>query len=89
MKVTKDMTMGEMMQMDMGIAYVLMDVGMGCVACPSSIGETLEEACEVHGLNADQVLEYINDYLEDAESNDHVFGSPFGDEAAPESTDQK
>ena len=46
MKVTKDMTMGEMMQMDMGIAYVLMDVGMGCVACPSSIGETLEETVQ-------------------------------------------
>ena len=44
MEITKATTMGEMLQYDMGIAYVLMEAGMHCVGCPSSIGESLEEA---------------------------------------------
>lgn len=63
MQVTKDMTMGEMLNMDGGIAYILMQSGMHCVGCPSSIGESLEEACMVHGLECDTVLTQINDYL--------------------------
>lgn len=50
-------------QYDMGIAYVLMEAGMHCVGCPSSIGESLEEACMVHGLNADEVMANIQEYL--------------------------
>ena len=63
MKITKATTMGEMLQYDMGIAYVLMEAGMHCVGCPSSIGESLEEACMVHGLNADEVMANIQEYL--------------------------
>ncbi len=55
--------MGEMLEYDMGIAYILMQSGMHCVGCPSSIGESLEQACEVHGLDADEVLQSITDYL--------------------------
>ena len=63
MVITKATTMGEMVQYDMGIAYVLMEAGMHCVGCPSSIGESLEEACMVHGLNADEVMANIQEYL--------------------------
>ncbi len=63
MEITKATTMGEMLQYDMGIAYVLMEAGMHCVGCPSSIGESLEEACMVHGLNADEVMANIQQYL--------------------------
>ena len=63
MKITKQTTMGEMLDYDMGIAYILMQSGMHCVGCPSSIGESLEQACEVHGLDADEVLQSITDYL--------------------------
>ena len=63
MEITKATTMGEMLQYDMGIAYVLMEAGMRCVGCPSSIGESLEEACMVHGLNADEVMANIQEYL--------------------------
>ena len=58
LKVTKDMRIGEMLSMDGGIAYILMMSGMHCIGCPSSIGESLEEACEVHGLDS------INVYLD-------------------------
>ena len=63
MKITKQTTMGEMLQYDGGIALVLMEAGMHCVGCPSSIGESLEEACMVHGMNSDEVLANINEYL--------------------------
>ena len=63
LEITVNTTMGEMLEYDMGIAYVLMQYGMHCVGCPSSIGESLEEACIVHGLNADDVLAQINEYL--------------------------
>ena len=63
MEITKATTMGEMLQYDMGIAYVLMEAGMHCVGCPSSIGESLEEACMVHGQNADEVMANIQEYL--------------------------
>lgn len=63
MQITKETTMGQMLEYDMGIAYVLMQSGMHCVGCPSSINESLAEACMVHGLDADVVLKSIQDYL--------------------------
>jgi hybrid cluster-associated redox disulfide protein len=63
MEITKQTTMGQMLEYDMGIAYILMQSGMHCVGCPSSIGESLEEACQVHGLDADKVMETIQEYL--------------------------
>lgn len=58
-----EVTMGEMLEHDMGIAQVLMRSGMHCVGCPSSTGESLEDACAVHGLDADQTLAAIREYL--------------------------
>ena len=63
MEITKQTTMGQMLEYDMGIAYILMQAGMHCVGCPSSIGESLEEACAVHGLDADEVMAAIQEYL--------------------------
>ena len=63
MEITKKTTMGEMLNYDMGIAYILMQCGMHCVGCPSSIGESLEEACMVHGLDSDAVMNEIQNYL--------------------------
>ena len=63
MEITKETTMGEMLEFDRGIAYILMQSGMHCVGCPSSIHESLEEACMVHGLDADTVLRAIRNYL--------------------------
>ena len=55
MEITKNTTMGDMLEYDRGIGVVLMEAGMHCVGCPASIGETLEEACQVHGLDSDVV----------------------------------
>ena len=64
MEITKQTTMGQMLEYDMDIAYVLMQCGMHCVGCPSSIGESLEDACAVHGLDPELVLEAIQEYLD-------------------------
>ena len=63
MEITKQTKMGDMIEYDRGIAVVLMEAGMHCVGCPASIGESLEEACQVRGLDADEVLKNIKDYL--------------------------
>ena len=63
MQITKQTTMGELLTYDRGVAIVLMQAGMHCIGCPSSIHESLEEACMVHGLNADEVLSQIEAYL--------------------------
>ncbi len=64
MKVTKDMTIGELLMMDRGAGMVLMQNGMHCVGCPSAAGETLEEASMVHGMDIDKLVNDINTYFE-------------------------
>ena len=63
-RITKDTTIGEAIQYDAGIVSILMGAGMHCVGCPSSAGETLEEAAMVHGMDADLLVQQINDFLE-------------------------
>ena len=63
-KVTKDMIIADILRIDMTTAPILMAAGMHCIGCPSAQGETLEEAAMVHGLDADQLVERINNYLE-------------------------
>ena len=59
-EITKDMTIGEILRIDYNLAGVLMSGGMHCVGCPSSQAETLEEAAMVHGIDADEVIKYLN-----------------------------
>ena len=65
MAVSKDTIIGDMLKEDQGIAYILMQSGMHCVGCPASAGESLEEACMVHGLDADEVLQAVHAYMAD------------------------
>lgn len=62
-QVSKDMIIGEMLQLDPGIAAILMASGMHCIGCPASQGESLEEAAAVHGLSADTLVTNVNEYL--------------------------
>ena len=64
MEITKKTTMGQLLSYDRGVAIVLMQAGMHCIGCPSSIHESLEEACMVHGISADELLANINKYFE-------------------------
>jgi hybrid cluster-associated redox disulfide protein len=62
-QVNKDMTIAEVINIDQGIIPILINSGMHCIGCPSSQGETLEEAAMVHGMDADDLLSVINEYL--------------------------
>ena len=62
-KVSKDMLIGQLLQVDPNIAPILMRAGMHCLGCPSSQMESLEEAAMVHGLDADVLVNQINDSL--------------------------
>lgn len=61
--ITKDMIIGEILDMDETTAPYFLEMGMHCLGCPSARGETLEQACAVHGVDADQLVEKINQHL--------------------------
>ncbi len=67
MKVTKETLIGEALNMSLDIAPVLMDMGMHCLGCPASQGESIEEACMVHGVDPQVIVDKINAILEKAE----------------------
>lgn len=62
-KITKDMTIGELIGSFPQVAPILMQVGMHCLGCPSAQAETLGEAAMVHGIDADLLVEKINAFL--------------------------
>ena len=59
-QVTKDMLIGQLLQLDPNMAGILMASGMGCVGCPSAQMETVEEAALVHGLDIEELLAKLN-----------------------------
>ena len=63
MQISKDMLIGELIQMDELIAPMLMRAGMHCLGCPSSQGESLEEECMVQGIDCDTLVAGINEVL--------------------------
>lgn len=63
MTVNKDMTIQQVLEMDMNSAPVFFSMGMHCVGCPSSIGETLEEAAMVHGFDVNELVKKLNEYF--------------------------
>ena len=62
-QVTKTTTIGELLTLDSSVAPILMAAGMHCLGCPSSQMESLEEPAMVHGLNPDDLVAKINEYL--------------------------
>ena len=64
MIVTKDSIIGDVLDFDRGTAQFFFEIGMHCLGCPSARGESIEQACAVHGTDADALVEKINAYLE-------------------------
>lgn len=60
MKFNKDTKIGEIMEVAPEKAEILLSIGMNCLGCPASQAETIEEACDVHGVNVDELLEKLN-----------------------------
>ncbi len=61
MKFNKDTRIGEILEVAPEKAEILLNVGMHCIGCPASQMETIEEACEVHGIDVEDVLEKLNE----------------------------
>ena len=63
MTVTKDSLIGDILDADRSTAEFFLEMGMHCLGCPASRGESIEEACEVHGVDCDELLEKLNAHL--------------------------
>ena len=62
-EITKDMLIGDILDADRGTAKFFLAMGMHCLGCPSARGESVEQACEVHGVDADELVGKINEFL--------------------------
>ena len=62
-KISKDMLINDILAVDAGNAAILMAAGMHCIGCLAAAVESLEEAAAVHGLDAEELEQEINDYL--------------------------
>ena len=63
MTVTKETIIGEILDHAPDTAPLFIEMGMHCLGCPASRGESIEEACMVHGTDADALVQKINDFL--------------------------
>lgn len=64
MDVTKDSIVGDVLDYDSETAQFFFEIGMHCLGCPASRGESIEMACAVHGQDADALVEKINEFLD-------------------------
>ncbi len=61
MKVTKDTIIGDILDINAeSAAPIFFGMGMHCLGCPASRGESVEQACMVHGVDADEIVEQLN-----------------------------
>ena len=63
MKVTKDSIIGDVLDFEPATAQFFFEIGMHCLGCPSARGESIEDACAVHGTDADTLVAKINAFL--------------------------
>ncbi len=63
MTVTKETIIGDVLDFDPTTAQFFLEMGMHCLGCPHSRGESIEAACAVHGTDAEELIQRINDYL--------------------------
>lgn len=61
--ITKDMLIGDVLDMDVGCAEYFFEIGMHCLGCPASRGESIEDACAVHGTDVDALISKLNAYF--------------------------
>ncbi|MEG1742711.1 MAG: DUF1858 domain-containing protein [Clostridia bacterium] len=59
-KITKDMLIGDVLEKNPKAGEFFIEIGMHCLGCPSARSETIEEACQVHGADVDELLKKLN-----------------------------
>ena len=63
MEITKKTIIGDRLDYDAETAQFFFEIGMHCLGCPASRGESIEQACAVHGTDADALVKKLNDFL--------------------------
>ena len=66
--ITKQMSIGEVLDIDRTTAPIMMEYGMHCMGCPFSQMESLEQGCAAHGTDADELVRRLNEYLASKEA---------------------
>ncbi|QAT49515.1 DUF1858 domain-containing protein [Caproiciproducens sp. NJN-50] len=61
--ITKQSLIGDILDLDTSTAPFFMEMGMHCLGCPASRGESLEEACVVHGVDVEEMVQKLNEHL--------------------------
>lgn len=62
-EINKDSIIGDILDEDKTTAEFFLEMGMHCLGCPASRGESLEQACKVHGVNVDELIEKLNRHI--------------------------
>mgnify|MGYP000846990351 FL=1 len=68
MKITKDMIIADVLNMNRGTVPIFMQNGLHCMGCVMASGETIEEACMVHGMDCEILLDELNDFFDKQEA---------------------
>ena len=68
----KDTIISEVLEVDPDCAIFFYEIGMHCLSCPMSSGETIEEACAVHGVDCDELRDRLNAFVEDKKKNENT-----------------
>ena len=63
MEITRDTIIGDILDIAPDCAPIFLEIGMHCLGCPSARGETVEMACDVHGVDADELVQKLNDFI--------------------------
>ena len=63
MQITKKSIIGDVLDYDIETARFFFEIGMHCLGCPMSRGESIEDACSVHGTDADELVAKLNSFL--------------------------
>lgn len=67
-QVTKDMIISDVLKMDKGTVPIFLNSGMHCIGCPSASGESIEDACAIHGIDADNLVKELNKFFDGKKS---------------------
>ena len=62
-KITKEMIIADVLEMDVDTAPIFLANGMHCLGCPSARGESIEDACFVHGMDPGKLIDELNDHF--------------------------
>lgn len=63
MEITKNSIIGDVLDKYPNLAPLFFSIGMHCLGCPASRGETIEQACQVHGADADELVKALNNAI--------------------------